>query len=53
MNRALGNVGRTVFYIDPVDANPANRNESLHQLVEDMRGGKVDLLLILGQPEAG
>jgi len=48
MNRALGNVGRTVFYIDPVDANPANRNESLHQLVEDMRGGKVDLLLILG-----
>jgi MoCo/4Fe-4S cofactor protein with predicted Tat translocation signal len=48
MNRALGNVGNTVFYTDPVDANPVNRSESLHELVEDMRAGKVDLLLILG-----
>ena len=48
INQALGNVGQTVFYTDPVDANPANRNESLHELVEDMRAGKVDLLLILG-----
>jgi MoCo/4Fe-4S cofactor protein with predicted Tat translocation signal len=48
MNRALGNVGNTAFYTDPVDANPVNRNQSLHELVEDMRGGKVDLLLILG-----
>ncbi len=48
MNDALGNVGQTVFYTEPVDANPVNRNESLHSLVEDMRAGKVDLLLILG-----
>jgi len=48
MNQALGNVGQTVFYTEPVDANPINRNESLHSLVEDIRGGKVDLLLILG-----
>jgi molybdopterin-containing oxidoreductase family iron-sulfur binding subunit len=48
INEALGNVGKTVFYTEPVDANPANRNESLHSLVEDMRAGKVDLLLILG-----
>ena len=48
MNQALGNVGKTVFYSDPVDANPVNRNESLHELVQDIRGGKVDLLLILG-----
>jgi MoCo/4Fe-4S cofactor protein with predicted Tat translocation signal len=48
MNQALGNVGKTVFYTEPVDANPVNRNESLHSLVEDMRAGKVDLLLILG-----
>jgi molybdopterin-containing oxidoreductase family iron-sulfur binding subunit len=48
INAALGNVGKTVFYTDPVDANPVNRNESLHALVEDMRAGKVDLLLILG-----
>jgi molybdopterin-containing oxidoreductase family iron-sulfur binding subunit len=48
MNQALANVGKTVFYTDPVDANPVNRGESLHALVEDMRAGKVDLLLTLG-----
>ena len=48
MNEELGNVGKTVFYTEPVDANPVNRNESLNSLVEDMRAGKVDLLLILG-----
>ncbi|MGB8011348.1 MAG: TAT-variant-translocated molybdopterin oxidoreductase [Terriglobales bacterium] len=48
MNEKLGNVGKTVFYTEPVDANPVNRNESLHSLVEDIRAGKVDLLLILG-----
>ncbi len=48
INQKLGNVGNTVFYTDPVDANRVNRSESLHALVEDMRAGKVDLLLILG-----
>jgi molybdopterin-containing oxidoreductase family iron-sulfur binding subunit len=48
MNQALGNVGNTVFYTEPVDANPVNRDESLHRLVEEMRAGKVDLLLVLG-----
>jgi MoCo/4Fe-4S cofactor protein with predicted Tat translocation signal len=48
MNQALGNIGKTVFYTDPVDANPVNHGESLHSLVEDMRAGKVDVLLILG-----
>ena len=48
MNEKLGNVGKTVFYSDPVDANPVNRGESLKALVDDMRSGKVDLLLILG-----
>jgi molybdopterin-containing oxidoreductase family iron-sulfur binding subunit len=48
MNQALGNVGQTVFYTGPVDANPINHNESLHELVEDIRGGKVDVLVILG-----
>ncbi|HXM08862.1 MAG TPA: TAT-variant-translocated molybdopterin oxidoreductase [Terriglobales bacterium] len=50
-NQVLGNVGKTVFYTEPVDANPINRNESLKSLVDDMRAGKVDLLLILsGNP---
>src|ERR1035437_414749 len=48
INQILGNVGQTVFYADSVDANPMNRNQSLHSLVEDMRAGRVDLLLILG-----
>jgi MoCo/4Fe-4S cofactor protein with predicted Tat translocation signal len=48
MNAKLGNVGKTVFYSDPVDANPVNQTESLKDLVADMNGGKVDLLVILG-----
>jgi MoCo/4Fe-4S cofactor protein with predicted Tat translocation signal len=47
-NANLGNVGKTVFYSDPVDANPVNQTESLKDLVADMNGGKVDLLIILG-----
>jgi molybdopterin-containing oxidoreductase family iron-sulfur binding subunit len=48
LNQALGNVGKTVSYTDPVDLNPVNQNESLKDLVADMRGGKVDLLIVLG-----
>ena len=47
-NAKLGNVGKTVFYSDPVDANPINQTESIKDLVADMNGGKVDLLIILG-----
>ena len=47
-NEQLGNVGKTVFYSDPVNANPINQTESLKELVADMRGGKVDVLVILG-----
>jgi MoCo/4Fe-4S cofactor protein with predicted Tat translocation signal len=48
LNQQLGNVGKTVFYTDPVDANPINQTESLEELVADMNAGKVDLLIILG-----
>jgi MoCo/4Fe-4S cofactor protein with predicted Tat translocation signal len=48
INAALGNVGKTVFYSDPVLANTANSYDSLKDLVADMRAGKVDLLVILG-----
>jgi MoCo/4Fe-4S cofactor protein with predicted Tat translocation signal len=48
MNQVLGNVGKTVFYTEPVDANPVNQHESLDALVREMHDGKVDLLLILG-----
>ena len=48
INAELGNVGKTVFYTDPVDANPVNQTESIKDLVSDISAGKVDLLLILG-----
>ena len=48
LNNRLDNVGRTVFYTEPVDANPVNQTESLKDLVADMRAGKVDILIILG-----
>jgi len=48
MNAALGNVGRTVFYTDPVAANWVDENQSVTELVDDMKGGKVQLLVILG-----
>jgi MoCo/4Fe-4S cofactor protein with predicted Tat translocation signal len=48
INQALGNVGGTVIYTDPVDANPVNQAESIKDLVADMRAGKVDMLFIMG-----
>jgi MoCo/4Fe-4S cofactor protein with predicted Tat translocation signal len=48
LNQSLDNVGKTVLYTDPVNANPVNQTESLKDLVADMRGGKVDILIILG-----
>jgi MoCo/4Fe-4S cofactor protein with predicted Tat translocation signal len=48
INQELGNVGKTVFYTNPVNANPVNQTESLKELVADMRGGKVDVLVIMG-----
>ncbi|MFZ0731663.1 MAG: TAT-variant-translocated molybdopterin oxidoreductase [Candidatus Sulfotelmatobacter sp.] len=51
LNAGLGNVGKTVFYTDPVDANPVNQFDSLKELIADINGGKVDLLIILdGNP---
>ena len=48
LNERLGNVGKTVFYSDPVNANPVNQTESLKDLVADMRAAKVDVLVIIG-----
>ncbi len=48
MNQALGNVGRTVIYTDPVEAKPALQNESLRELARDMEAGKVELLVMVG-----
>jgi len=51
MNAALGNVGKTVTYTDPIESNPTDQLDSLRQLVADMNAGKVDSLFILsGNP---
>jgi molybdopterin-containing oxidoreductase family iron-sulfur binding subunit len=48
MNQALGNVGATLVYTDPVEAEPVDQLGSLRELVGDMNAGHVDLLLIVG-----
>jgi molybdopterin-containing oxidoreductase family iron-sulfur binding subunit len=48
MNEALGNVGKTVEYLAPAEAEPVDQIGSLRTLVADMDAGKVELLLILG-----
>ena len=48
MNALLGNVGKTVLYTEPVEANPVDQVASLYDLVKDLDAGTVDLLLILG-----
>ena len=48
MNSALGNVGKTVFYTDPIEANPVDQVASLQDLVKDLDAGAVDLLLVVG-----
>jgi molybdopterin-containing oxidoreductase family iron-sulfur binding subunit len=48
MNQALGAVGSTVYYTDPVEAKPQDQGAALKELVDDMNAGKVDLLVIVG-----
>lgn len=48
MNDSLGNVGKTVFYTDPIEANSVDQTQSLRELVSDIDGGKVETLVIIG-----
>jgi MoCo/4Fe-4S cofactor protein with predicted Tat translocation signal len=48
MNHALGNVGATVNYVEPIEANPVDGNQSLRELVADIDSGAVDTLVIIG-----
>ena len=47
INQALGNVGKTVVYTDPVNPMPTIQTDDLKALVADMNAGKVDWLVIL------
>jgi molybdopterin-containing oxidoreductase family iron-sulfur binding subunit len=48
INFELGNVGKTLYYTDPVEASPVDQDRSLVDLVEAIKGGRVDALIILG-----
>jgi MoCo/4Fe-4S cofactor protein with predicted Tat translocation signal len=48
MNASLGNVGKTVFYTDPLEANSVDQTQSLRELVADIDGGSVETLVIVG-----
>ncbi|WP_448192564.1 TAT-variant-translocated molybdopterin oxidoreductase [Azospirillum sp. sgz301742] len=48
VNAALGAPGRTLTYIEPVEADPVDHAASLAALVADMDGGQVDTLVMLG-----
>ena len=55
MNASLGNVSKTVFYTEPIEANPVDQLASLQDLVKDLDAGLVDfharLLGCLRRPE--
>jgi molybdopterin-containing oxidoreductase family iron-sulfur binding subunit len=48
MNGALGNVGQTVFYTDPLEVNPGDQRQSLQDLINDLDGGRVQMLVMIG-----
>ena len=51
INSTLGNIGKTVFYSDPLEANSLDQRQSLQELINDIDGGRVEILAIVsGNP---
>jgi len=48
MNSALGNVGQTVVYTQPLTPSEKTQVEQLSELIADIDGGRVKMLVILG-----
>ena len=48
MNAALGNVGQTVVYTEPLSPSDKTQVEQLRELIGDIDGGRVKMLVILG-----
>ncbi len=48
INQVLGNNGATVTFTPSLEGKPADQWADLQALVQDLRSGQVDLLLILG-----
>ncbi|MBV9925382.1 MAG: TAT-variant-translocated molybdopterin oxidoreductase [Acidobacteria bacterium] len=48
MNAALGAVGKTINYVEPIEENPTDQLNDLRTLVGELDAGAVDVLVILG-----
>lgn len=48
MNAALGNVGQTVVYTDPLSPSERTQIEGLRELIADIDAGRVSMLVIMG-----
>ncbi|HEX8115985.1 MAG TPA: TAT-variant-translocated molybdopterin oxidoreductase, partial [Pyrinomonadaceae bacterium] len=48
MNAALGAVGKTVTYVDPIEENPTDQLNDLRTLVGEIDAGAVDILVVVG-----
>ena len=48
LNHKLGNVGKTVFFTEPIEHQPTQQTSSLKELNDDMHQGRVSLLVVLG-----
>ena len=48
MNQALGNIGTTVTYLEPIEADPVDQLASIAELSKAMASGQVEVLFILG-----
>jgi molybdopterin-containing oxidoreductase family iron-sulfur binding subunit len=48
INSALGNIGKTVVYTEPVETDPVDQLAQIKELAADLDAGSVDLLLIVG-----
>ena len=48
LNDRLGNVGKTLFYTDPVELRSQDQMHSLQELVGDLEKGVVEDLIVLG-----
>ena len=48
MNESLGNFGETVVHTDPIESSAGLQGESLARLVDGMKNGEVQTLIIIG-----
>ena len=48
INQKLGNIGKTVKLIAPVEGNPGSRAEGLATLTKDLQAGTVDTVIMIG-----